>query len=828
MVLVGGGACPGPFGNSNPAVTLSVDRSIIAESEGVAIVTATLDQEIFAPVTVRLAYSGTAESGKDYTRSSMVITIPAMKTTGTVRISSIPDETLDGDRTVIVTIDSVTNGRAGSPDEVTITIIDESDGTAPTVSISLPDPNGAGAQVLDSGMTENDTSQVFARLSAPAYADVTVDLAISGTAVRDTNYTLSGTQIVIPAGKTEGSITVTGKVVEGFNNDLTVIFTIVSATGATSLEIDEENKEAVLHIVDTETPPTVTLTLDPTTNIAENGGVATITATLSRDVLVPVTIPFLFTGTPQRDTNYTISDDKIVIPAGETTGTLAVTGKDDGIYKGEQALTVKANNLLNANLAQGQGELTLTFEDSLPAPSITLSPATFVLNEDGGTATLTATLSAPVGLETTVSLKLTGTATENVDYTYPGGQIKIPSGQLSGSVTLTAKNDTTYEGSETIIVAIASVTNNVTIAGGIQESVGNINDSLQQPKVTLSLSGSPFAEAGGVAQVSATLTSRTYVDVTVNLGFTGTATKDTDYVASDTQIVIPKGSLSRAITLTGANNPNPVGDKTIIVDIASVTNATEDGTQQVTATVSDSLPMLTLSKSSSPMADQAGSTATVAATLSAAIATDLTIGFTFGGSTTKDTDYTASATQIVIPAGQTTGNTITLTRIGDNKYNPARAIALSGQQLTNAAYVGSSQVTIEVSGTTAAEYKAKGEAWLAQNATQPGVIVEPSGLQYKVIEPGAGDKPDANDRVFVAYTGTLIDGTVFDSNGGIAFGLNEVIAGWTEGLQLMPLNAKYMLYIPSNLAYGEGGSGSVPPNAALIFEVELKGIQQNP
>lgn len=828
MALIGGGACPGPFGNSNPVVTLSVDEEVIAESDGVAIVTATLDQETFAPVTVRLAYSGTAESGRDYTRSSMMITIPPLASSGTVRISAVPDETLDGDRTVIVTIDSVTNGRAGDPDEVTITIVDESDGTAPTVSISLPDPEGAGAQVLDSGMKEDETSQVFARLSSPASADVTVDLAISGTAVRDTNYTLSGTQIVIPAGKTEAFITVTGKVVEGFNNDLTVIFTIASATGATPLEIDEENKEVVLHIVDTETPPTVTFSVD-TETVQEDGGVATITATLSREVLVPVTIPFLFSGTPQRDVNYTINDDKIVIPAGETVGTLTVTGKDDGIYMGDQVLAIKANNLLNANIAQPQtGEISLTFQDSLPPPEVTLSPTTFVLEENGGTQTLTVTLSAPVGLETTVSLKFSGTATEGTDYTHPGGQIKIPSGQLSGSITLTAKNDTTYEGSETIIVAIASVTNNVTIAGGIQESIGNISDSLQQPTVTLPVSRTPFVEEGGVAQVTATLSNRTYVDVTVELGFSGDAVKNVDYTASDTQIVIPKGSLSRAITLTGLSVDGEQGNRTITVEITDVEGAIESGTQQVNAVVSDILPMVTLTQTGSPMADQDGSTATVSASLSKTVAQNVTVDLGFGGSMTKGTDYTASGTQIVIPAGQTTGNTITLTRIGDNKYNPARAIVLTIQHLTNAAYGISDQTSIEVRGTTAAEYKAKGEAWLAQNATQPGVVVQASGLQYKVIEPGAGAKPDANDRVFVAYKGTLIDGTVFDSNGGIAFGLNEVIAGWTEGLQLMPLNAKYMFYIPSDLAYGEPGNNNIPPNAALIFEVELKGIQQVP
>lgn len=131
----------------------------------------------------------------------------------------------------------------------------------------------------------------------------------------------------------------------------------------------------------------------------------------------------------------------------------------------------------------------------------------------------------------------------------------------------------------------------------------------------------------------------------------------------------------------------------------------------------------------------------------------------------------------------------------------------------------------------AAENRKLGEEFLAKNATQQGVQSTPSGLQYQVLSQGNGSvHPKASDKVTVHYHGTLTDGSVFDSSverGETArFGLNQVIPGWTEGLQLMVVGEKTRFFIPANLGYGDRASGKIPPASVLVFDVELFAINE--
>lgn len=126
--------------------------------------------------------------------------------------------------------------------------------------------------------------------------------------------------------------------------------------------------------------------------------------------------------------------------------------------------------------------------------------------------------------------------------------------------------------------------------------------------------------------------------------------------------------------------------------------------------------------------------------------------------------------------------------------------------------------------------KKEGERFLSENKEKENVVSLPSGLQYEILTVGDGPVPTATDTVKCHYHGTLIDGTVFDSSvqrgQPATFGVTQVIKGWVEALQLMPVGSKWRLFVPSNMAYGEQGAGNdIQPNSALIFEVELLGIE---
>jgi len=132
----------------------------------------------------------------------------------------------------------------------------------------------------------------------------------------------------------------------------------------------------------------------------------------------------------------------------------------------------------------------------------------------------------------------------------------------------------------------------------------------------------------------------------------------------------------------------------------------------------------------------------------------------------------------------------------------------------------------------AANAQKDGEKFLADNKAKEGVVALPSGLQYKILKAGTGDKPGATDTVTCNYRGTLIDGTEFDASekhgGPASFAVNQVIPGWTEALQLMPVGSKWQLFVPAALGYGAQGPPDIGPNATLIFDVELVSIQKAP
>ncbi len=473
-------------------------------------------------------------------------------------------------------------------------------------------------------------------------------------------------------------------------------------TSSIRIAIDDANSDNAFDALPDQTVSVLTTDIDPAPSVtlelannplAENGGIATVTARLSHPSESSITVTLAFGGTATNVSDYTRSATQVVIAAGQTTGSITLTGVDDSIDESDETITVDISGATNGT-ESGTQQVTATITDDDPSPGVSLSLTGSPLAEPTGTATITATLNAVSGRDVTVDLGFTGTATFNTDYSTTSIQIVIPAGSTEASISIIGTNDSIDELDETVVVDITAVTNGT--ESGKQPVTAVISDDDSAPTVSLSLIGSPLAENGGQATVTATLQAASALDVTVDLGFTGSATIASDYTRSGTQILIPAGSVTGSITLTGINDALDEDNETIIVDITSTTNATEIGTEQVTATITDDdpLPGVTLSLSNSPLAENGGAE-TVTATLDAVSGRAVTIDLSFTGSATNISDYTRSAIQIVIPAGSTSGS-ISLTSVDDSIDEADETIVVDIAAVTIGTETGSQQITATI------------------------------------------------------------------------------------------------------------------------------------
>ena len=249
--------------------------------------------------------------------------------------------------------------------------------------------------------------------------------------------------------------------------------------------------------------------------------------------------------------------------------------------------------------------LDVTFTE--PTPTVSLAVDTPTLTEVGGAATFTATLSSAATQDITVDLGFSGDATQNVDYSASATQITIATGATTGSVTITAIDDTIDEPDESVVVDIIAVSPGAS-EDGVQQATTTITDD-DLPTVTLAVDNAAIAEAGGTAIFTATLSAAAGTDVTVDLGFTGTATNPDDYTASATQITIAAGATSGSVIVTTVDDTADEEDETIVVDITEVVGATEDGDQQATTVITDDdLPTVTLAVDNAEIAESVTST----------------------------------------------------------------------------------------------------------------------------------------------------------------------------------------------------------------------------
>jgi hypothetical protein len=668
------------------------------ESGGTATFTVVLTSRPTANVTIAVT-SNNEEEGVVTTPSTGVLTFTpnsgsnAWNTLHTVVVAGQDDGIADGNVGYLITTDPAVSGDANysSLNAADVAMTNQDNEPAPSVTLAV---NKAS---LAEGGADNPAT-VTATLSSPSIQAVTVNLGFTGTATLTSDYTRSGTQIVIPALSTSGSVTISAANDGVDEPSETVIVDITGVTNGT----ESGTQQVTVTIADDDPTPTVTLAVNKA-SLAEGGGdnPATVTATLSGTSSQAVTVNLGFTGTATLTSDYARSGTQIVIPALSTSGSVTISAVQDLVDEDpDETVIVDITGVTNGT-ESGTQQVTVTILDDDLTPTVTLAVNKASLAEGGADnpATVTATLSGTSSQAVTVNLGFTGTATLTSDYTRSGTQIVIAALSTSGSVTIGAVQDPIDEDpDETVVVDITGVTNGT--ESGTQQVTVTIEDD-DVPLVTLAVNKASLAEDGAdnPATVTATLSGASSQSVTVNLGFTGTATLTSDYTRSGTQIVIPALSTSGSVTISAADDGVDEPNETVIVDITGVTNGTESGTQQATVTVvdDDPTPTVTLAVNKASLAeDGTDNPATVTATLSGTSSQTVTVNLGFTGTATLTSDYTRSGTQIVIPALSTSGS-VTIGAVQDPvDEDPDETVVVDITGVTNGTESGTQQATVTI------------------------------------------------------------------------------------------------------------------------------------
>ena len=330
------------------------------------------------------------------------------------------------------------------------------------------------------------------------------------------------------------------------------------------------------------------------TSIAENAGSSlTLTATLSVATIADVTVTLATSGTATEGTDYTDGSgniDDIVISAGDLTGTVSFTPTDDSTYEGNETAVIDIDTIAvtgSSASEDGTQQVTITITENESAPTVTLTTSgTSIAENAGSSLTLTATLSAASISDTTISFATSGTGTEGTDYSTIS-DITISAGDTTGTASFTPSDDSIYEGNETAVIDIDTVSGLATENSTPQQVTITITENESAPTVTLTSSASSIAEnAGSSLTLTATLSVATTADVTVGISTSGTGIEGTDY-STISDITISAGDTTGTASFTPSDDSTYEGNETGIVAIDTVSggSVTEDGTQSVTITI---------------------------------------------------------------------------------------------------------------------------------------------------------------------------------------------------------------------------------------------------
>ncbi|MDB5391628.1 MAG: hypothetical protein JWM11_7274 [Planctomycetaceae bacterium] len=650
-----------------PVVNFSVAAVSARENNGTVNITVNLSQASNEDVTIPFTVSGTATDPDDYTIDASPLIIPAGQTSGTIAVHLVDSDTLEPDKTVILTLGSAINAVAGTVTSTTLTIKDKN--VVPTVTFTT----SAASAVEDSG-----TYNVTVNLSDAVSVPVTIPFTVGGTASDPDNFTIDASPLVIPAGQTSGTIAVHLVDSASVQPPETVNLTLGNLTNATPGAITT----TTLNIIDVTALPTVSFAASSVSTV-ENAGSISLVVNLSAASSLDTTIPFTASGTATDPSDYTIATSPLVIPAGMTSGVITLHVVNTVGYEPTESAVVTLGTPTNATLGAQPAE-TVTILDLDAFPIVSFNTSTSQVSETAGALDLTVNLSAPSALPTTIpfSVGAGSTASNPGHYTLDTSPLVIPAGQTSGTIQLHLVDTVGIEPNQTVILNLDTPTNGT--LGTTTSNTITIVDSEVVPVVNFETTDQIVSEGIGSVNVVVKLSDVAVQDVTIPFSVTGTATDPADFTISASPLVIPAGQSSGIITINVVNDSLVEDDETMVVTLGTPTNAVLDVSSVDTLTIRDNdfIPAVSFSVASQSV-NEADGTALLTVNLSSASTSSVTIPFSIlGGTASSPSDYSLSNSPLVIPAGQTSGS-ILLNLVDDSLIEGTETVVVTLGPPTN-------------------------------------------------------------------------------------------------------------------------------------------------
>ncbi|WP_228237049.1 Calx-beta domain-containing protein [Allomuricauda sp. M10] len=534
-------------------------------------------------ITVAYTVTGTAVSGSDYVALAGSVNIPDGQQTATITVTPVDDTDVEGDETVIVTLDTGTGYTVGAPASDTVTISSEDVAPDPVATITAND-NSASENPLDTGEYTVSLDVVNATGSA-----ITVAYTVTGTAVSGSDYVALAGSVNIPDGQQTATITVTPVDDTDVEGDETVIVTLDTGTGYT---VGAPASDTVT-ISSEDVAPDPVATITANDNSASENPLDTGEYTVSLDVVnatgSAITVAYTVTGTAVSGSDYVALAGSVNIPDGQQTATITLTPVDDTDVEGDETVIVTLDTGTGYTVgAPASDTVTISSDDVAPDPVATITANDNTATEAGpttGTFTVSLDVANNTGGPITVNYTVGGSATATTDYTALLGSVDIANGQQNATITVTPVNDTTVEGDETVIVTLTADTG-YTVGAPASDTVTISSDDI--PIATITASDNTAEELGttpGSFTVSLNAVNNTGSNIVVGYTVGGDATPGSDYNTLSGSVAIPNGQNNASIIVTPIDDPLTELDETVVVTLAAGAGYTVGAPNNDTVTI---------------------------------------------------------------------------------------------------------------------------------------------------------------------------------------------------------------------------------------------------